>query len=359
MQHPNVKVHFKHSCDKPRKKILFILKERQYYDHKCYASISYGLSNSCRHIAECLRHHHIESHIVTVLDNNDIDRVVSHYKPDICFIEALWVVPEKFPVLLALHPNVKFDVRLHSQIPFLSQEGMAFEWLYKYNELSKQNPNFSVSANNKRLIHELNDSLGFNILYTPNCYELPEKIKLDIEPIEDTLDIGCFSAIRILKNIPEQAISAINVANILNKSLNFHINHTIFEKAAEGIIINLFNMFEGTGKHKLVVHEWQNHEDFINLIKSMDIGMQVSMSETWNLVSNDFISVGVPIIGSKEIEFLSHQYQAEPTSFKDISNKLRFAISHKTLGTHINNEILLRDKIKESVDSWLEFLNNK
>jgi hypothetical protein len=40
-----------------------------------------------------------ESNIVVVLDNNEIDKYVTKYKPTHVIIEALWVVPTKFHIL--------------------------------------------------------------------------------------------------------------------------------------------------------------------------------------------------------------------------------------------------------------------
>lgn len=340
--------------DKGKIKILFVLKERMNYGaHN--SGVSYGLINSVKHVGDSLEPYGIESKISIVVDNNQIDREIYHYKPTHVFIEALWVLPQKFPILMKLHPKVKFNVRLHSNLPFLSQESIAFQWLKEYHQLSKQYPNFSVSANNMKLVNELNYALNFEIKYTPNCYILNKEIKLDTKSIGDNLDIGCFSALRILKNLPSQAIAAIYVAKEMNKKLRFHINHTVFEQAAGGVIKNLRNMFAAT-KYELVEHEWQNLKEFKHLIRKMDVGMQVSMSETYNLVSSDFISCGVPIVGSSEIEFLSPLYQAAPTNFNDIVDKLSFAIKHKISGTHKINEILLRHDIDKAIVKWLEYL---
>jgi hypothetical protein len=54
----------------------------------------------------------------------------------------------------------------------------------------------------------------------------------------------------------------------------------------------------------------------------MDIGMQCSFSETFNIVGADFISQGVPVVGSSEIPWASPIFNADPTSSEDIFNKL-------------------------------------
>ena len=61
---------------------LFICKERSY-------GVSYGLINSAQFVANFLNKNGVESHVITVIDNNDIDREVTKYKPTHVFIEAL------------------------------------------------------------------------------------------------------------------------------------------------------------------------------------------------------------------------------------------------------------------------------
>lgn len=148
-------------------KILFIIKRKQSYG---YVSQPSGLANNTIFTTDYLTHHRedILSETVYVDDNNDIDREVTRFKPDFVFIEALWVVPTKFHILQELHPRVKWVVRIHSKIPFLSIEGMAMDWL---DQLTRKDlyPNVIISANNRLTSSELK-SLGYDNVYLPNMY---------------------------------------------------------------------------------------------------------------------------------------------------------------------------------------------
>ena len=126
--------------EKQLPKVLFILKRRSDYNAIEHSNIklSTGLYNSAEYMNTMLNESGIESHIVVVVDNNCIDREVTKYNPTHVVIEALWVVPDKFEVLHKLHPKVNWIIRLHSEIPFIANEGMAIDWLFKYNELRKK-----------------------------------------------------------------------------------------------------------------------------------------------------------------------------------------------------------------------------
>ena len=78
----------------------------------------------------------------------------------------MWVVPSKFEQLTKLHPNVEWIIRLHSDIPFLANEGIAIDWIYQYLKYEK----VKVSINSKRADREFEVVTGKKFLYLPNYY---------------------------------------------------------------------------------------------------------------------------------------------------------------------------------------------
>src|SRR5262249_55082698 len=113
----------------------------------------------------------VMSKLVVVNDNNDIDREVTKFNPTHVIIEALWVVPSKFEVLNRLHPNVDWIIRIHSNLPFLAQEGIAMDWVKEYVKL----PKVHVSGNSQEINRDLKSvvSRPEKVIYLPNCYILP------------------------------------------------------------------------------------------------------------------------------------------------------------------------------------------
>lgn len=331
-------------------KVLFLLKRRSYCGN------SYGLKVSCELVAKALKDYHVHSKIVTIVDSNEIDREVHNFKPDFCFLEAIYAPPYKVREVIRLHPNTHFNVRIHSKVEFLAQESMAFNWLAEYKEIAKYYSNFSISANNLDFIHEMNNALGYRMDYTPNIYPIEGKYKTDTNPIGSILSVGAFGALRILKNHLQMAVGAIKVADDLGLKLRFHINDSsTIEKEGNSIKKNLISLFADT-RHDLVMNNWEHHHDFTNLVKRMDLGLQISMSESFNLTAADFIAHGIPVVGSPEITFLSSLYQARPTDFEDIVNKIKFALKYKTWGIHLLNEIKLRNHNKVATQEWVKYL---
>jgi hypothetical protein len=123
-----------------------------------------------------------------------------------------------------------------------------------------------------------------------------------------------------LKNHLIQAIAAIKFAKTIGKKLHFHINGNRIEQKGESVVRNLTGLFTQISDqgHELIFHDWCEREEFLSVCSKMDIGMQVSISETFNIVGADIISQGVPLVGSKEIPWIDCSFAPKSTQTEDI-----------------------------------------
>lgn len=302
-------------------KIQFILKQKVGMNLKDKKS---GLFNSASFVGYFLQDQpQFDVKISQVIDSNEIDKIVTEFDPDVVIIEALWVPPSKFIELFSInrHSKRKWIVRIHSKAPFLANEGIATKWIKEYCDIST----VIISPNTEEFTDQLKICFPHgNFIYLPNIYtepkiELPQKIKS-----ENTLDIGCFGAIRPLKNHYAQALAAIEFAESINKKLNFHINASRTEQNGDNVLKNMEALFS-TGKHELIKHPWYEHSEFIKMASQLDIGMQVSFTESFNIVTADLITAKVPMIVSTDIDWMPVTQRVTPTSHKEIIGKLKLA----------------------------------
>lgn len=334
-------------------KILFILKKRQIYSGTFYSTTSSGLFNSANFVNEMLLENKIDSRIVEVLDNNEIDKYVTENDPDIVIIEAIWVVPDKFEILQKLHPKVKWVIRIHSELPFIANEGIAISWLKEYTKYE----NVHIGSNSQYFIKSMTPFLG-KIEYLPNYYPISRPLKKDLKiKNKDVINFGLFGAIRPLKNALTQAVAAMLYADEKNKILNLHINSSRIEQDGENTLKNIRALFDKT-PHTLIEHKWLNHSDFITLVSKMDLGLQVSLSETYNIVTADFVNQEVPVITSEEITFVSNFSKVSVTKDANeikekINNTLKFSIMLKVV-----NKQMLSWNSKNSEEVWVKYLKN-
>jgi hypothetical protein len=336
-------------------KVLFICKQRP----SKYGA-SYGLLNSCRFLCNALKSMGVDAKTIEVVDNNGIDREVHQYKPSHVFIEALWVVPDKFDVLIPLHPTVQWHVRLHSNTPFIANEGVAMAWIKKYLKLQAKYPQFHLAPNALKMIDDIKQTFRADTVYTPNIYQphySPNVGEHDtpVDKLPGVLSIGCFGAVRPMKNQLIQAMAAIAFADEIGKELHFHINHSRLEQNGDNPYKNMVALFEGT-KHKLVEHEWLDHDKFLTLIRRMDLGLQVSFSETFNIVAADFVHVKVPLVGSDEITWLNSIYKADQTSLDNIVSHLWMAYLGRNVGLHVLNNVGLDKWNNDARKVWKKLL---
>ena len=314
------------------KKILFICKKHHLYGHHhhYHENKCSGLFNSASFVVAYLQTQGYEAKVINVVDGNDIDRVVTEFNPQIVIIEALWVTPNKMRELLNIprHQKRRWIVRIHSKLTFLASEGIAFEWLIGYRELMHTFKHLYVAPNTSELAIDLDEIFKLRTMFLPNIYMTEHRHLLETElarPHKQVVDIGCFGAVRPMKNQLVQAVAAVKFANSENLEVHFHINAGRIEQNGESVLKNLRAFFNGLKHHTLVEHPWLEYEDFIKLVKTMDMGMQVSLCETFNIVSADFVSNGIPLVGSKEISWLPKEFCADDTSTEDIAEHLAHA----------------------------------
>lgn len=344
---------------------LFILKLREDYGQNVShykPSVASGMFNSASFVSDMLIGQGVESKVVVVIDNNDIDREVAAFRPTHVFIEGYWVVPEKFDVLKPLHPTVQWTVRCHSEMPFLAQEGIAMGWTFEYWRRG-----IAVAGNSPRIHKELAllahnfpgraMSVGKATPYLPNYYPITEQTWIHHSPWKkrSELNVGCFGAVRPMKNHLLQAIAAIEFANYLELPLKFNINLGRNEMMGENVLKNLRALFAGVANAELVEIQWTNHDEFLEVIKGMDVCMQVSFTETFNIVTADTVVVGVPVITSPEISWASKNVFADPTSMEDMVETLK--------DVWVNSRKYCRESLDglacyslRSIQDWSEFL---
>ena len=350
-------------------RVQFILKRREDYSselHGSHNTLSTGLFNSVSFLDDMLRDAGISSELCVVQDNNQIDREVTRFRPTHAVVEALWVVPAKFEVLTRLHPSVTWIVRLHSEMPFIANEGIAMDWLAEYVKY----PQLIIGVNASRMLDETRSYLcsvhGWDeetaharVIYMPNYYP-QDYVNRQVKRTQGVINIGCFGAVRPLKNHLLQAVAAVRYADSQNLKLRFHINGNRLEMKGEPVLNNLKGMFRHLGAkgHELVLHDWRSRPEFLDLCAEMDVGMQVSFSETFNIVAADLVSVGVPVVPSREIPWASSWFAADPVDSQDIERKIKRAVTFSWL-----NKMLHRGRLScyttATKNTWLAWLQQQ
>ena len=265
-------------------------------------------------------------------------------------IEALWVTPDKMRELMAMseHANRLWLVRIHSKPAFLAQEGVAIQWIKDYPE------DVIVCPNTRGCTKDLR-TMGVDAMYLPNIYEPHNKGEQAYYKIrqDDVLNIACFGALRPLKNHLTQALGAMRFAETLGKQMRFHINGTALGTVeTNSVYNNLVSLFDDS-PYELVVHDWVSHEAFVELVRTMDMGMQISLSESFNIVAADFVDNNIPMLASNEIDWLPQEVKILATADSDLIAQIMMQVwVHYHPGLNRKCTTALARYNDQSRDAW-------
>jgi hypothetical protein len=313
--------------------------------------------NSSTHVSKYLDSIGLCTKVVRVVDGNSIDKEVHEYKPDVVIIEALWVSGEKLKELIEIkrYSHIRWIVRVHSDIGFLAAETLALKYINDYISLNKHN--LVIAPNNKEFNEYLTNAMNFKFKYLPNIINVKSSDHSLVKH-PHSIDIGCFGALRILKNHVFQAMCAMSAADILNKTLRFHI--TVDANADKAnlnpVLKNLEELFKRSS-HELICHPWMENDEFQGLVRKMDIGLQLSYTESFNIVAADFVNNDIPIIVSDAIDWMPDIFKTSTIDYEEATNKIVSIYKSRTLG-HKKNVAFdsLVKYNRKAQQEWLDFI---
>jgi len=340
-------------------KILFILKERPYYTNNTHVK-SYGLINSSKHLAMYLEDLGYHVDVVTVVDANGIDAVLFQYKPDMAIIEALWVPSEKLKELMEMprYKKIEFVIRVHSDIGFLSAETLSLQYINDYIALKKKN--LTIAPNHKDFSVYLGNALEYEMNYLPNIIHETQYERWHDHHESHIMNVGCFGALRLLKNQPFQALCAIKAADDLEKILHFHITADVHKDVTlNPVVKNLEELFKNN-PHKLIKHDWKENDDFNELVEQMDMGLQLSYTESFNIVTADFINCNIPIIVGDAIWWMPDILKTSTIEYDKVVRKIISVYKNKD--SNFLRLLMKRSLSRYNKDSkkvWDYFLEEK
>jgi hypothetical protein len=168
--------------------------------------------------------------------------------------------------------------------------------------------------------------MRYEFTYLPNVINMHNSSN-DFIDEKEHIDVGCFGATRLLKNQCFQAMCAIKAADRMGKTLRFHITPSL-DQGNDPILANLKELFS-RNRHELVIHDWLPNDEFQDLIREMDIGLQVSFTETFNIVTADFINNDRIIVVSEAIWWLPSMFKASTLDYDDLEAKIIIAYKNR------------------------------
>ncbi len=323
-----------------------------------YGHCHRGLGINALMTVKVLRKNGIRADLCAVWDVKGVREELTKRQPTHAVIQALWISAEDQAKLCSDFPDTHFIVRVHSQIGFLQVEPGAIKILRDDLFLQEGLLNLSVSSNTHRLTEFLHHTYKSRVVYLPNLYDL-ERVQKKRDESHDhrVLRVGSFGAHRLLKNHTTACAAAMMMAERRGSDLEFYVNTGRKEgEKANAVTDALRNMTDRLRWVKLVEVGWEEWSQFRATVAHMDLTMQVSFTETFNIVSADSVAEGVPAVVSNAIEWTPHRWHANVDDAADIAR----VGSNLLWDTHGAEEGLehLEKYCKCGIKAWLDYLSS-
>lgn len=319
-----------------------------------------GLGVNALHTAKVLRRQGMRVDVQGVREPADIEKHLDSllFPPTHVLIEAPWITIPNLGYFLSKYHTVHFVVRAHSQIGFLQVEAGAIDLIRQMILLQESALNFTNASNSERLIDFLNKTYTGNSLFLPNLYDL-ERVhrKRDTDHQYRRLLIGSFGALRLLKNHTTAAAAAMMIAERRRCDLEFYVSVNREENpGSKGILQAIRNMFARVPWATLVESPWEPWASFRRTVAAMDLCMQTSFTETFNLATADATAEGVPVVVSSAIEWAPSHWMA---SVDDAADCARVGMALLSDPQSAEEGLkALRSYVERGTAIWLKYLGS-
>ncbi len=271
-------------------------------------------------------------------------------------ISAPWIPTDVLSSLCAYYPDTQFAVVSHSNTGFLQADRNGIRLIKEAIELEGATFNFHVAGNCTQFVGWMEETFKEPCTYLPNMYFLHNRHGARKELWDGgLLRIGIFGATRSLKNFVSASAAAMEIATNVGVQTEIWINSGR-EDGPESKVIRgaITELVAGMPNIELKLANWASWSAFKKLIGTMNLLLQPSYSESFNMVTADGIAMGVPSVVSEAISWAPRSWKAETDDVNDIA-RVGLALlgdpGASRVGLHA-----LKHYIRAGRASWLEYL---
>lgn len=256
-------------------------------------------------------------HLIALMEKEKFSYLACGYKDD---MDLLHITEQNDSRVLILQAPTFMSVTLekiidsgryvnlviHSTISYLQVEEEAFANVQRYMNVKKDN--FSIS---NPCIYEVDGFKSYaacEIFYLPNTFNkilsAGENVvfsRLEKAKRKDVVRIGLFCAYRPFKNIMTQ----ITACNLLRKNLKLDVELHLFKSnECNPVYKNVLKLLQNM-RMAYVLHENCRNDELYDILQEIDIGLQVSYSETFSYIICEHMMMGTPTVASTAVPFAS------------------------------------------------------
>ncbi len=325
-----------------------------YKNFAAHAGISHiGLGVAALKNAEYLNARGYDAIVIAAKHNVDVVDAIRKHDLTHVVISAPWLSALDVDTMVRHFSNVKFGIIAHSNIGFLQADPGALSLLRKYVLIANEVPNLFVGGNSFIFADWFSEVYDSDFLLLPNLYEVYEH---EHEPVHrDVIRIGTFGAIRPQKNVMTAAAAAMLLSSQMCRPVEFNVS-TGREDGGGGVILNAIRqMMIHVPGVELVERHWSNWLEFKRTIRSMDILFQMSYTESFNMVTADGVSEGIPSVTSDAIVWVPDSWKAHADNVFSVADVAAHLLDNRDHEVSKGRKAL-REHNDKGFTFWKEFL---
>jgi hypothetical protein len=245
-------------------------------------------------------------------------------------IQAPWVQTKDMQAMLMRWPDVHFCVLCHSNIGFLQVDPNAIRLMREQSELTLSHHNFSVGGNCQRFTDAWVNMYGVPMAWLPNLYDVST-----IKPVGQrvpwvpgsTLRIGVFGALRPLKNMVSSVAAAMDLAHQSRADVEIWMSDGRNEGGGTTLPAAIDQLTSGVANVKLMKAGWQTWPAFRQTVGKMNLLLNASYTESFQIVCADGIAEGVASVTSDAVDWAPSDWCANADDVTDIASTARRLLS--------------------------------
>jgi len=254
--------------------------------------------------------------------------------------------------LAAQFSEIVFVVVSHSSVGFLAADPHAIKLLRETADLQLATHNVFLGGNSAKFTQWASVAWGVEAVWLPNLYCLAETFpQHDRHWDGGALRLGMFGANRPLKNFLSGAAGAVELARRLRVPVELLLSSGRDEG---GNPRALQEMTEHISNLRVVQTGWLPWAEFRRLVRTIDLVLQPSYTETFNVVSADAIAEGVPVVASDAIDWVPPWWQAKADEPLDIARVAERLLRDPRAPR--DGRSALQDYVQRGVVTWSHFL---
>lgn len=316
-----------------------------------------GLGVSALNTAKVLRANGIHADVWPILDAKDLAARISaaNPRPSHVIIAAPWLPALDLQAFLVFRfPDIQFAVVCHSNVGFLSADPTAITNFRQDLDLEQGALNFKAAGNSQRFVKFIRESYQRPCIWLPNLYFLDGPPPPRRPWSGGTVRIGSFGAVRPLKNNLSAAAASLEIAERLHTDVEFHVSVGRVE-GGYTVVRAIEAMLNNSPRVRLVKDDWYQWPHFRSLIRSMHLLIQPSFTETFNMVTADGASEGIPSVVSDAIDWAPDDWKAEVDSPDSIARTGRRILADGFAGSE--GYAALDAFVHRGIAAWKEWVS--